>query len=298
MKKLYILIWCLLIAFHLSAQSSKKRKSPAAYNKQNKENEQFLEKQFWLGLKVGGNLASVPVEATYDIYSPIDGVEQSPKKYDSYKGISGQIGLEVSFYFKSFSISFQPTYQQSKFSYSKDYTWGAQPAEGEQPGDLLEMTYQHDHKVDHLLLPLLVKYELTGNKLRPYVEAGLYQGILLNADKSVTISGTDYASGGINEFEKEPIEVGATDLFAKYHWGLVGGAGVYYNLGNVRLNLDIQYRHALSTITSNENRYSNEMLVSAGDVMDDLRLNTISFSIGCLFPMRFLESGFKSLDRK
>jgi len=290
MKKQYLLIWCLLIAFHVSAQS-KKRKS-TAYNKQNKENEQFLEKQFWLGLKLGGNLSSVPVEASYEIFSPVDGVEQSPKKYDSYKGVSGQIGLEVSFYFKSFSLSFQPTYQQTKFSYSKDYLWAGNESE------TLEMTYEHDHKVGHVLLPLILKYELTGNKLRPYIQGGVYQAILLNADKSVTISGTDYASGGVNEFQKEPIEVNATDLFAKYHWGLVGGAGVYYNLGNVRLNLDVQYRSALSTITSNENRYSNDMLVSAGDVMDDLRLNTIAVSIGCLFPMRFLESGFKSLDRK
>lgn len=289
MKKQYLLIWCLLIAFHISAQS-KKKKSPA-YNRQNKETEQFLEKQFWLGLIMGGNLSSVPVEAPYEVFSPVDGVEQSPKQYDDYKELGAQIGLEVCFYFKHFSLSFQPTYQSVQFSYTKDYLWTGNEVE------TLQMTYNHEHKVDHLILPIIARYEFSGNKLRPYVQAGVYQGILLNASKSITISGIDMASGGVNEFEKEPIEVGAKDLFAKYHWGLTGGAGVYYNLGNVRLNFDVQYRYALSTITSNENRYSNDMLVASGDVMDDLKLNTISFSLGCLFPMRFLGSGFKSFDK-
>jgi outer membrane protein W len=292
MKKYVLLIACLLIIFQLSAQSTKKKKAPA-YNRQNKENEQFLEKQFWLGLKLGGNLASVPVESSYEIYSPVDGVEQSPKEYESYKELGSQVGLEVSFYFKHFSLSFQPTYQHIQFSYTKDYLWT-----GSTEGQMLMMTFDNNQKVDHLLLPFIAKYEFGGNKLRPYVQAGVYQAILLNASKSITITGVDQASGGTNEFEKEPIDVGATDLFANYHWGLVGGAGLYYNLGNVRLNLDIQYKHSLSNITSSENRYDNDMLVGAGDIMDDLKLNTIAVSIGCLFPMRFLGSGFKSLDRK
>jgi hypothetical protein len=291
MKKHYLLLSCLLIAFHLSAQS-KKKKSPA-YNKQNKENEQFLEKQFWLGLKAGGNISNVTVESSYAVFSPIDAAAQSPKKYDSYKGIGSQIALEVSFYFKSFSISFQPTYQHIQFSYSKDYVWT-----GENEYESLIMHYDNDQKVDHLLFPLIVKYEIAGNKVRPYIQAGVYQAMLVNASKSMTITGVDQASGGTNAFEKEPIVVGAKDLFAKYHWGLVGGAGAYYHLGNVRLNLDIQYKHALSNLTSTANRYSNDMLVSAGDVMDDLNLDNISVSLGCLFPMRFLGSGFKSLDRK
>jgi hypothetical protein len=235
----------------------------------------------------------VTVESSYAIFSPIDGM-QSVKNYDKYKGLGTQIALELSFYFKGFSLSFQPTYQHAVFAYSKNYLWGSE----EDGADRLEMTYNHKHKVDHLLFPILLKYEITGNKLRPYIQGGFYEGVLVSANKDVTITGTDYASGGINEFKKEPIAIDATDLFARYHWGLIGGAGVYYNQGNVRLNLDIQYRHGMSSIISNENRYDNDMLIGAGDVMDDLSLQNISISVGCLFPMKFLGTGFKSLDRK
>ncbi|RAW01321.1 porin family protein [Pseudochryseolinea flava] len=296
MKKhyLYVLL-CLFATLQLSAQSSlsKKKRQPSAYNKQNKENDQFLQKQFWLGLKAGTNLSSVTIENRYAIFSPIDGFE-TPKKYDRYKGLGTQIALELSFSFKGFSISFQPTYQHALFSYSKEYFWG-----GTEEGALsLEMTYDHKHKVDHLLFPLLVKYEVAGNKLRPYLQAGFYQGLRVSANKDITIRGVDHASGGDNEFEKESIAIDATNLFAKNHWGLIGGAGVYYNQGNVRLNLDIQYRHGMSSIISNKNRYENDMLVGAGEVMDDLSLQSVSVSLGCLFPMRFLGTGFKSSDRK
>lgn len=107
----------------------------------------------------------------------------------------------------------------------------------------------------------------------------------------------DYASGGTNQFAYEPIIVGAKDLFAKNNWGMIGGAGVNYNLGNVRLNFDVMYRYGMTNITSTKNRNSNDRLAGVGDAMDDMTLNNISVSIGCLFPMRFLSSGFTSLDR-
>jgi hypothetical protein len=297
MKKRYLLFVCLsLVALQLSAQSSqsKKKRLPSAYNKQKEENSLFLEKQLWLGLKTGGNFSSVTVESTYDVYSPIDG-NLTAKKYDKYKGFGKQIALEVSFYMKGFSFSFQPTYQHALFSYSRDHLWGS----GAEGGDGLVMTYDHRHKIDHLLFPFLLKYEFTGHKLRPYIQAGFYEGVLISANKDVEISITETnADGSINQYKREPISINADELFAKYHWGIIGGAGIYYNQGNVRLNLDVQYRHGMSTVVSNKNRYANNMLVSAGDVMDDLSLQNISVSVGCLFPMKFLGTGFKSLDRK
>src|SRR5690606_1054855 len=123
--------------------------------------------------------------------------------------------------------------------------------------------------------------------------------MLINANKSVSITGIDHAAGGANEFKEESIIIGAKDLFAKNHWGIMGGAGLNYNLGNnVRLNLDVLYRHGMSNIVSTDNRYGSDRLSGVGDVMDDLTLDNLSFSVGCLFPLRFLSSGFKTLDLK
>jgi hypothetical protein len=296
MKKLYLVVLCIILAVPIAyAQSSKKRKSPVAYNKQNDENEKFLNKQWWLGVKGGINLSQVNVETTFSVVSPANyTLTGSGKKYDKFKHIGSQIGFEITFYLKGFSFSLQPTYQHTRFVYFNEYSWTS----SSNANDRLELMYEQEQNLGHLQLPFIIKYELTGNKIRPYVQIGAYTAHLLSANKSIILSGVDYASGGENEFKDEPIIVGAKDLFARNHWGLIGGLGVYYNVGNVRLNLDVQYKYGMSNISSTKNRYSNDRLAGVGDAMDDLTLDNLAISVGCLFPLRFLENGFKSLDRK
>jgi len=297
MKKFYpLLLVTLLATTVVFAQDGKKKKKPSgSYNKQNKETEQFLEKQWWIGLKGGPNLTKTTVEKIYNVIIPTNYEPgEISKEYDNFKQLGSQISLEITFFFKQVSLSFQPTYQHARFKYTSTYEW----IDTEVQSNYLEMRYDQEVKLDHLQLPLLAKYEFSGGALRPYVQFGVYSAILLNATKSVEVSGTDYASGGANEFENEPVIVGVTDQFAKNHWGLIGGAGLYYNLGNVRLNFDVMYKYGMSNISSTENRYDNDRLSGVGDVMDDLTMDNLSVSIGCLFPMRFLGNNFKSLNRK
>ncbi len=294
MKRLYIIFFCFLIIAQASAQDKKKRKSSPAYNKQTNENEKFLNKQWWLGLKAGTNLSNTHLLKTYSIISPTNYTKDlSAKKYDNFKQFGAQVTVEASFYFKKFYFSIQPTYQHARFIYTNTYNW----TDAETPTNTLDLKYEQEQKLDHLLIPLLIKYDIAGSKLRPYVQIGVYSAILINASKSVTISGVDNASGGANEFQDPAIIVGAKDLFAKSHWGLIGGAGLNYALGNVRLNLDVQYKYGMSNITSTKDRNSSDSLSGVGDIMDDMTLDNLSMSVGCLFPLRFLASGFKSLDR-
>ncbi|MDH4297482.1 MAG: outer membrane beta-barrel protein [Cyclobacteriaceae bacterium] len=294
MKTTTLFMLCFVVA--LAASGQEKKRKPSAYNqqKQNKEDEKFLEKQWWLGFKAGPNLSKAHVVKTYSIIAPTN-YEASTivKKYDNFSLVGAQATIEVSFYFKRFLFSFQPTYQNSRFAYSNSFVWSSE-------SDLtnrVELNFEQEQKLDHAILPLIIKYDIYGNRLRPYVQLGAYSAILINATKSVTSSGIDNAAGGENVFQNEPIIVGAKDLFAKSYWGLLGGLGVNYNLGNnVRLNLDIMYKYGMSNISSTENRYGSDRLSGVGDAMDDLTLDNLSVSIGCLFPMRFLSSGFKSLD--
>lgn len=295
MKRLNLLLLCLLIV--VGALGQEKKRKPSAYNKQKQtqEDEKFLEKQFWLGFKAGANLSKANVEKTYSIIAPTN-YEASTigKQYDNYSLLGSQATIEVSFYFKRFLLSFQPTYQHSRFSYSNSFEWTSTTEQA----DHVELKFEQEQKLDHAILPLIIKYDIYGNRLRPYVQIGAYSAILLNATKSVTTTGVDNAAGGENQFATETINVGATDLFAKYHWGLLGGVGLNYNLGNnVRLNLDVIYKLGMSNISSTDNRYGSDRLAGVGDAMDDLTLDNISVSLGCLFPMRFLSSGFKTLDK-
>ena len=298
MKRVSLLLLCCLLASAGIAQEKKRKKpaSPAYKEKKAREDAKFLNKQWWLGLKAGANWSKVGVEKSYSAISPTNyDYADISKKYTNFKLAGSQATLEVTFYFKGFSFSFQPTYQHARFMYSNSYEWTSSV----ETTDHVELNFEQEQKVDHAIIPLVIKYDITGNKLRPYVQVGIYTAMLVNASKTVSVEGIDNAAGGVNEFSNESIIIGAKDLFAKNHWGLMGGLGVNYNLGNnVRLNIDFMYKHGMSNIVSTKNRYGSDRLSGVGDVMDDLTLDNMSISIGCLFPLRFLSSGFKTLDLK
>ncbi|MBT1705204.1 outer membrane beta-barrel protein [Chryseosolibacter indicus] len=294
MKRLYFVVLCLLMITGLNAQHRNKRPK-LSFNKSGKEKDIFLKKQWWVGLKGGPNLSKAVVEQTYSVVAPTNyELSEITKQYKHYKNLGGQATLDITFYFRGFSASFQPTYRHSRFEYTNNYEWTS-AAEGSR---LFQMKYTQLQKIDYLDLPLVAKYEFGIDRIRPFIQAGLYTTKLLNANKIVEVTKTDFASGGVNEIVDDPIIVGATDLFAKNHWGFIAGAGLNYNLGNVRLNLDFQYKYGMSNIASTKNRQGNDRLAGVGDSLDNIKLNTIAISVGCLFPMRFLESGFKSLDKK
>lgn len=298
MKRLSLLLLCCLLLTAAVAQEKKRNKpsSPAFKEKKAKEDAKFLNKQWWLGLKVGANLAKVSVEKKYSAIAPTNyELTTIGKKYKSFELPGLQTTLEVTFYFRGFSFSLQPTYQHSRFQYTNSYEWTS----ATETTNHVLLDFEQEQKIDHAVIPLIIKYDIMGDKLRPYIQAGIYTAILIDASKSVSVKGIDYASGGTNEFSNESIIVGAKDLFAKNHWGLMGGAGLNYNLGNnVRLNLDVTYKYGMSNIVSTKNRYDSDRLSGVGDVLDDLTIDNLSISVGCLFPLRFLSSGFKTLDLK
>lgn len=289
-RYLYLFIFCLALSYGLQAQSFYTKKFFA------KKENSFLQKQWWIGLKAGSNLSKTIVTRRYTVLTPTNYQEELMyKEYENFNKAGSQGTLEITFYFKGIGISLQPTLRNARFVYTNRYRWSDTE---ENTTNTLELNYTQEQKIVHTILPLMVRYEIGSGKLRPYIEGGTYMGFLINANKEVNIQGVDYASGGENQFESEPIVVGAKDLFAKKHWSLLIGTGVNYNLGNVRLNLDISYQYGMSNITSTKNRFSNDRLAGVGDAMDDMKLNNISVSAGCLFPLRFLGSGFKALNSK
>jgi hypothetical protein len=295
MKRLYLFLFLVMWSVSAIAQSQKPPKLPK-FNK-NKEKNIFLNKQWWLGFKAGPNWSGAEVIKAYSAISPTDyPAGDIKKKYRNFKDLGSQATLEATFYFTGLSLSIQPTYRHNQFGYSNQYRWT--DTNPENVNNHLELNYRQQLKLDYFDLPVIAKYERMYNKISPYIQAGIYSSFLINANKSVDVSGIDYASGGQNEFHNERIIVGASDLMAKNHWGLLGGAGVYINQGNVRFNLDIQYKLGMSNITSTSNRYGSDRLSGVGDVMDDMKLRSLSVSAGCLFPLRFLGRNFRSTDNR
>jgi hypothetical protein len=253
----------------------------------------FLEKQWWLGFKAGTNFAEAKPIKSYSVMVPTNyPANQSAKVYDSFLKTGSQATLEATFYYKGFSFSVQPTYRHTRFTYFNEFRW----FNAENSAETLELRYDQEQKLDFADFPLFIKYDILHGKLRPYVQVGIMYSMLINANKAVRITGTDYASGGTNQFANETLIVGAKDLFENY-WGIAGGVGLDYNLGNVRIVLEGSYWKGMSNITNTKNRFGNDQLAGIGDAQDDLDLNNIMISAGVLFPMRFLSSSFKTLDR-
>jgi len=291
MRRSLLLSLIFFIAISAMGQS---RKKPTNYNKNTGKKDKFLEKQWWLGFKAGINLTGADPINRYTVLTPTNYASVlNDKTYDNYNKLGSQASLEATFYYKGFSFSFQPTYRHVRYTYSNEFNW-------DNPENVVEelvLNYDHEQRIDYADFPLSVKYDLTGSRLRPYVQLGAFYSRLINANKSVEVSGQDFASGGTNEFSNEPVVVGAKDLFNKSYWGMSAGIGLNYNLGNVRLILDLSYQLGMSNITNTKNRFGNDRLSGIGDVPDDLKINNIVISTGVLFPMRFLSNSFKTLDR-
>lgn len=285
MIKKLLLVFILLSA-HNALLGQVKPKRSSALPKRSKS---YLDKQVWLGFRAGVNLTKADVQKSYSI---LQSSLPSEKQYNDFSNPGTFVTLEATVYLNGLSISLQPTYYHTAFEYSNDFEWSGTS----NPNNRLVLNYKQVQKLDHAELPLIFKYDILGNKLRPYVQAGVYYAMLINANKEVNVSGTDYASGGVNIFTNEPVLVGAEDLFAKNYWGLLAGVGLNYNIGSVRLILDANYRMGMSLANSTQGRFSNDRLNGIGDTIDDLKLRNMSFSFGVLFPMKYLASGFKTLD--
>ena len=284
----------LLLAVTVScAFSQGKRKTPKPNGGQKQKNV-FLEKQFWLGFKGGINLSQADPIKRYSVMSATNYPSSNLNKtYNNFQDVCSQATVEITFQFRNLSVSTQPTYSHHVITYSNQFEW----INSQDPSQSLTQKYSQSQSLDYVTLPLIVKYDLVGNSLRGYVHGGIYYSLLTNALKTLTVSGVDLASGSANTLSSQPLIVGTKDLFTNY-WGLMGGIGGSYQMGNVKLVLDATYMHGMSNITNVKNRYSNDQLAGIGDAQDDMKLNTIVISAGVVFPMRFLSSNFKSFDQQ
>jgi hypothetical protein len=291
MKKILLIV--LLAALGTSAFSQGKRKMPKL-SPAKKQKNTFLEKQFWLGFKAGTNLSQADPVKRYSVLSATNYSASSlDKKYTNFHDLGSQATVEITFQFKNLSISTQPTYSHNIISYSNQFEW----INTQVPSQSLTQKYSQTQSLDYVTLPLMVKYDVVGNRLRGFVHGGIYYSFLTNALKTISVTGVDLASGGTNTVSSEPLIVGTKNLFTNY-WGLMGGAGGSYQMGNVRLTLDVTYMQGMANITNVKNRFSNDHLAGIGDAQDDIKLNNVVISAGVLFPMRFLSTSFKSLDQK
>ena len=151
----------------------------AQYNGR-KKLDKFLDTQFWLGLKLGTNFTQAFPENRNTGFSPIDYSADSLRKhYNDFSLPGAHMGLEMNFYHRGFSISFQPAYKRSRYQYSSQLAW-----EGETSGTRFETKYEVEQRMDLIELPFMIKYDVVRKgKVRPFVMIGGFSFVLLHPHK-------------------------------------------------------------------------------------------------------------------
>ncbi len=269
----------LLCANLLYAQKKPKSTNPL---------EGFLDTQFWLGLKMGVNVTQAFPETRNTGFSPIDySADSLEKSYEEFNLPGAHMGLEMNFYHKGFSVSFQPAYKRSRFEYTSQLEWS-----GESSGNRFTTRYDVEQRVDLIELPLMVKYDfIRSGKIRPFVMAGGFHSFIASAQKEVDITNTDFSSGTPLTSDGGTTIIGVKDAFQAFS-GVSGGVGLNLDYWNIRTVFEIKYSRGLTALTK-PNIQENEF-ASLGETNDEIFLRDINVSLGFVFPFRFIDQQFKA----
>lgn len=248
--------------------------------------EGFLDTQFWLGLKIGGNVTQAFPETRFAGFSPIDYSPDSlEKSYSDFSLPGAHMGLEMNFYHRGFSVSFQPAYKRSRFEYSSQTSW-----RGALINNRFDSRFDVEQRLDVIELPLIIKYEIIqSGKIRPFVMAGGYHSRIASAQKEVRVTNTDFSSGRPLSSDGGATIIGVKDAFQPFS-GVSGGIGVNLDYWNIRTVLEIQYQRGLTSATKpnvQENQFA-----SLGEITDEVLLREINISLGFVFPFRFIDKQF------
>jgi len=271
-------------AFEGMAQKRKKPSTPSS------KAQEFLNTQWWLGIRGGSNFSQTTLIKSYSGLNPINYSDENlAKEYEDFVNPAFHVGLDITFYHKGFSIMSFPTFFRNNINYSSELRWS-----GESERDQYETSYEVKQSITFLELPVAVKYDIIGDKIRPFVMAGAFYAIAFDANKEVQIFETDYASGAPVEFDRANIKLNNKEEINNI-WGVLGGVGVSFDFWNIRSIIDLQYRHSFQSAVNSETRFDENTFSSFGEVQDDYSLQNYSASLSFVFPLRYIDSQFKAL---
>lgn len=287
MKKI-ILVNFLLFSFlwppALMAQGKQKKR------KSNVKTSNSDINQWWIGVRGGVNLSSAAAQNSFSVFSFTQDITagDNEKHYNSYSLPGIQFGFSVGYEFvKGLSANVLPSYALYRFSYDNSFRW----YDSDNPDKRVMTSYTVETQLQYIELPVTFKYELTSGKFKPYIQAGAYYSFLTDATKKVNTSGLDQASGGDAEINVTELSVGIEDRTKKANYGIIGGIGFTYNVGNARIGLEVNYHYGLQNLDNGELKYLDNQLISGTyDVPDDYSLDNLELSLQVIIPLKFITS--------
>ncbi|MEM9339529.1 MAG: outer membrane beta-barrel protein [Bacteroidota bacterium] len=249
--------------------------------------ETFLDTQFWLGIKLGINYTQASPDGRNTGFSPIDySADSLRKSYDDFALPGAHVGLEMNFYHRGFSASFQPAFKRGRYKYNSMLEWTGLNSQ-------FQTVYNVEQRLDLIEFPLLLKYDvIQRGKIRPFVMVGGFHSIVISAQKDVKLDQVDLSTGTPLGSSGGIATLGVKEAFQNFS-GLSGGIGLNLDYWNIRTVFEINYKHSLTSATR-PNAQQNE-LASLGEVNDELLLRDLNISLSFVFPFRFIDQQFKAL---
>jgi len=243
-----------------------------------------------VGLKGGVNQTQTVVVASHSVVNHLGNVFSEEAGTKIYQPLmenprSWHAGVSVNLEANQFlGLSFEPAFASWQFAWQTSHTWRSLELVEQQ----VNLQYRHTNALHFIELPLAARFSLPLGPVIPYVQGGGFFNIMLAGNRNIETTRVEQVNGTARSFSDGGVNYGADDFFNKNFYGVFGGAGLAFDMGYVRMALDVSYRHGLSKVTNGGNRYADAKVADlAFDVMDDLQLRNVQVSLVCHFPVNF-----------
>jgi hypothetical protein len=252
----------------------------------------YVAPRLLVGVKSGMNFTIAAPLTSYSIFEPAyaTGENHNEKKYDFHFNHSrgAQLGIIIEYALsKRISIYLQPTFNTLKFQYIESLHSQHIVQSSETNINAINMDATSRQTLYYIEMPLFLKYRLGRAKLTPYVQIGAFLSTRTSARKTIAAKITEvigqYTGSGTNLVE----EISIKNHINRSTRGFCLGAGFDYDAGNLRLGIEINYKHILGNIVNKFNRYDKDIALGYYDMLDDIALRNFELSLKVLLPITF-----------
>lgn len=155
---------------------------------------------------------------------------------------------------------------------------------------LLNWNIKYSESLNYIQTHLFARYQLKAKgDFKVFVQAGGWSGFLIQSKYSISRADSTAIP------ESELLRIDATSIRNNKIFGVLGGLGISYKLGEGHVFAEMNYQNSFSKINDSEKRIDNQNLIyKYYFIDDDLRINNLTFSIGYTFYLNYFVEHSKS----
>lgn len=239
---------------------------------------------FKVGIKGGINFTVVMPLERFSVLQPIQGTDNTSGEKD-YAALYRNLGYQYGFIGmlqigKALSISLEPTFSNYTIKYEAASIW----VDASNPADRIAINTNYADKLRYFEIPLVLRYQLGSQQIRPYLATGFFYGMLTGAAGNVESSTVQYINDVEIPVENSNYEGDISNNFINTRLAAFPGAGIMVEFSFATLFVEADYYFTLHNVTDESSRYSNQQSVGGYyNVPDNLRPDNLVINLGIIF---------------